>query len=99
GYERDAAETLLPFDRRQPAVLQPAASGPLLEFRPVPVGRQLPAVRSPRPVVPWMRTLLAALPLLLLLLAAAWLLRSMMPADPDLALATREGPAAPIGRG
>ena len=46
-------------------------------------------------VIPWARTLLAALPLLLLLLAAAWLLRGLLPADPALALATREGPDAP----
>jgi hypothetical protein len=33
--------------------------------------------------------------LLLLLLGAAWLLREMLPADPSLTLATREGPPAP----
>jgi hypothetical protein len=35
------------------------------------------------------------LPLLLLLLGGAWLLRGLLPADPALALATREGPDAP----
>ena len=33
--------------------------------------------------------------MLLLLLGAAWLLREMLPADPSLSLATREGPPAP----
>ena len=37
----------------------------------------------------------ASLPLLLLLLGAAWLLRDLLPAPPELALATREATAAP----
>jgi hypothetical protein len=50
----------------------------------------------PQPTtIPWLRTLLLALPLLLLLLAGAWLLRQILPDDPALALATREGPPAP----
>src|SRR5262249_42775249 len=42
-----------------------------------------------------LRTVLAALPFLLLLLAGAWLLRSLLPDNPALSLATREGPPAP----
>jgi hypothetical protein len=45
-----------------------------------------------------LRTLAAALPLLLLLLGAAWLLRHWFPADPELALRTREGIPPPITR-
>jgi hypothetical protein len=87
GYEKDAAPALLPaalppVPQRQPVL---AASPP----RPL-----VPAL--PRPtVIPWARTFLMALPLLLLLLAGAWLLRELLPAQPDLALATREGPPAP----
>jgi hypothetical protein len=46
--------------------------------------------------IPWVRTLLLALPLLLLLLGGMWLLRELLPADPDTAMATREGPDAPL---
>ena len=42
-----------------------------------------------------MRTLVLALPLLLLLIGAAWLLRSLLPVEPALDIATREGPDAP----
>ncbi len=45
--------------------------------------------------VPWFRTLAAALPLMLLLIGGAWLLRGCLPAEPDLDIVTREGPAAP----
>lgn len=45
--------------------------------------------------VPWFRTLAAALPLMLLLIGGAWLLRGCLPAEPDLDIATREGPSAP----
>jgi hypothetical protein len=38
---------------------------------------------------------LLALPLLLLLLGGAWLLRELLPADPETAVATHEGPDAP----
>ena len=59
--------------------------------------RQLaPAViAAAHPGVPWLRILALALPLLALLLGAAWLLRGQIPADPALSLATREGPDAP----
>lgn len=45
--------------------------------------------------VPWLRTLAAAVPLMLLLIGGAWLLRGCLPAQPDLDIATREGPDAP----
>ena len=54
----------------------------------------MPAV-VPAAGVPWWRTLALALPLLLLLLGGAWLLRGLLPVDPDVAIATREGPPAP----
>ena len=60
-----------------------------------PIRSTVPALRPPGSTIPWARTLLAALPLLLLLLGGAWLLRGCLPADPALSLATREGPDAP----
>jgi hypothetical protein len=54
----------------------------------------LPAL-VPAAGIPWWRTLAAALPLLLLLLAGAWALRGLLPVPPDVAIATREGPDAP----
>jgi hypothetical protein len=85
GYEKEAANGLLPSVL--PRVPQ---RRPVLE----PPGPRLP-VRPPVRVIPWARTLLFALPLLLLLMGAAWLLRELLPAPPELALATREGPPAP----
>ena len=96
GYEKEAANALLPAPLPQPPVAAPSARQSVLEAPPVP--RSLPAVRPASSVIPWARTLAAALPLLLLLLAAAWLLRGLLPADPALALATREGPDAPPAR-
>ena len=93
GYEKDAAASLLPPTLPQPAsrsAAQPPARRPVLEAPPA-----LPILRAPPSTIPWFRTLLLALPLLLLLLGAAWLLREILPADPALALATREGPDAP----
>jgi hypothetical protein len=60
--------------------------------------RALPARTVPVAVprtIPWFRSLLLALPLLLLLLGAAWLLRELLPADPETAMATHESPNAP----
>jgi len=92
GYEKEAAASLmapalprvpdLPRGRR--SVLAP----------PTPV-TTLPAVRPAPATIPWFRSLLLALPLLLLLLGGTWLLRDLLPADPDVAMATREGPPAP----
>ncbi|MGZ3342015.1 MAG: SrfA family protein [Reyranella sp.] len=93
GYEKEAANALLPAVLPRPPVATPSLRHSVLEAPAVP--RSLPALRPASTVIPWARTLAAALPLLLLLLAGAWLLRSLLPADPALALATREGPPAP----
>jgi hypothetical protein len=92
GYEKEAAPSLLPAAARpapQPPVRRPVLEAPAVLPAAVPVAP--PAVAA----IPWLRTLLLALPLLLLLLSGAWLLRELLPADPSLALATREGPPAP----
>jgi hypothetical protein len=88
GYETEAAAALLPLGlprvpERRP-VLEPAQVAPALQMA------------APTRTIPWWRTLAAALPLLLLLLGGAWLLRSCLPAEPDIALETREGPLAPL---
>jgi hypothetical protein len=82
GYEKDDAAALLPA-----ALPRPPERRAVLDAPPA----RLPVPYAPR-AIPWARTLLAALPLLLLLLAAAWLLRDHVPAEPDLALRTLEGP-------
>jgi len=89
GYEKEAAAALLPLalprvPERRP-VLEPAQI--------VPVAGPPAAIAAQG--IPWVRTLAAALPLLLLLLGGAWLLRGCLPATPDVAIATREGPPAP----
>ena len=89
GYEKEAAPALLPAALPQPPVRRPVLEAPAALAAALPVAR--PAVTT----IPWVRTLLLALPLLLLLLGGAWLLRELLPADPDLSLATREGPPAP----
>lgn len=90
GYEKDAAASLmgpaLPKVPERRSVLDAPA--------PMPVAA-LPVLAAPRGI-PWFRTLLAALPLLLLLLAGAWLLRELLPMDPQTAMATREGPPAAL---
>ena len=90
GYEKEAAASLLPATLPRPP--EPLARRPVLE---APAVAALPVARPVSTTIPWLRTLLLALPLLLLLLGAAWLLREMLPADPSLSLATREGPPAP----
>jgi hypothetical protein len=95
GYEKDAAASLLPATLPrppEPAPLNPVGRRPVLE---APAVTALPALRPASTTIPWLRTLLLALPLMLLLLGAAWLLRELLPADPSLSLATREGPPAP----
>ncbi|MFO1081771.1 MAG: SrfA family protein [Reyranellaceae bacterium] len=91
GYEAEAANALLP------AILpRPPQHGPVLE-PPAALRAEQPVALRAAPVpraIPWLRSLLLALPLLALLLGAAWLLREILPAEPELALATREGPAA-----
>lgn len=93
GYEKEAAASLLPAMARAPS---PAPTPKLARVSvldpPPPV---LPATLPAAAGIPWVRTFLAALPLLLLLLGGAWLLRELLPAPPELALATREGVAAP----
>ena len=93
GYEKEAANALLPAALPRPPVAAPSARKSVLEAPAVT--RSLLALRPASTVIPWARTLAAALPLLLLLLGGAWLLRGLLPADPALALATREGPPAP----
>jgi len=87
GYEKEAAASLmapaLPRLPERRSVLDAPALRPMLPVR-----------ATPR-TIPWLRTLLLALPLLLLLAGGMWLLRELLPADPDTALATREGPPAP----
>ncbi len=100
GYEKEAADTLLvPNLPRVPEPTPPPAPASLVEHRRLlaaPAVLPVTAARIAAPAgIPWLRTLLAALPLLLLLLAGAWLLRSLLPDDPALTLATREGPPAP----
>ena len=93
GYEKEAAAGLLPAALPQPPLPGPAAHRAVLE---APIPAAVPMLRPPPgTTIPWARTLLAALPLLLLLLGSAWLLRGCLPADPALSLATREGPDAP----
>ncbi|NQW52205.1 MAG: hypothetical protein HQ465_13295 [Rhodospirillales bacterium] len=104
GYEKEAANALLPLALpRVPDARVPDGNAPHarpLERRPVLEANQrapvsaLPAV-MPAAGIPWWRTFAAALPLLLLLLAGAWLLRGLLPVPPDVAFATREGPPAP----
>ncbi len=94
GYEKEAAASLLPATL--PQAPEPPARRPVLEAPTIAAA--LPVVRPVSTTIPWLRTLLLALPLMLLLLGAAWLLREILPADPSLALATREGPPAPPPR-
>jgi hypothetical protein len=98
GYEQEAANALLPLalarvpEARAPELHAPARR-PVLEAAQM-ARPGLPAV-IPATGVPWWRTLALALPLLLLLLGGAWLLRGLLPVVPDVAIATREGPPAP----
>lgn len=94
GYETEAAPTLLPAALPRSPVPTPAVHRPVLTAPAAVAARPaVPAV--PTTSIPWLRTLLLALPLLLLLLSAAWLLRETVPAEPDLMLSTREGPRPP----
>lgn len=98
GYEKEEAAALLPLTTAQVpgrrSVLDSQQSPPPPQPSP-----SLPALRSATTTIPttipWARSLAAALPLLLLVLAGAWLLRGCLPADPALTLVTREGPPAP----
>ncbi len=93
GYEKEAATALLPI-----ATAQVPQHHPVIEALPDrgPPGPLMSGAGAPRSTtIPWARTLAAALPLLLLVVAGAWLLRGCLPVDPALTLATREGPPAP----
>ena len=93
GYEKEAAAALLPI-----ATAQVPGRRSVLDSQqspPPPSSPSLPALRPATTVIPWARSLAAALPLLLLVLAGAWLLRGCLPVDPAVTLATREGPPAP----
>ncbi|MCA0246262.1 MAG: SrfA family protein [Proteobacteria bacterium] len=82
------------------SVLQPGA-GAADDDRTVEVPRRGAANVPPAGAaaaaagVPWLRTLAAALPLMLLLIGGAWLLRGCLPAEPALDIATREAAEAP----
>jgi len=91
GYEKEAAASLM--GPTLPRVPDLASGRRSVLAPPTPMTAAL-AVRAAPATIPWFRSLLVALPLLLLLLGGAWLLRELLPADPDLALATREGPPA-----
>jgi hypothetical protein len=101
GYEKEAASGLLPPglprvpERRSVLDAPPPLPSTLPSTLPSMVGaRPYIASSSTARTIPWFRTLLLALPLLALLLGAAWLLRDFLPADPAISLATREGPDA-----
>ena len=74
GYEKEAAAALLPLATaqvpRRRSVLEPSPAPPSPANAAVTAGA---AARGR--VIPWARTLAAALPLLLLVLGGAWLLR------------------------
>ena len=97
GYEKETAPAMVAASRPPPAptaarVPAPSAHRPVLAA-PEP---RLPVSVGAAPAgIPWLRTLLLALPLLLSLLGAAWLLRELLPVAPALSLVTREGAAAP----
>ncbi|MDP1961448.1 MAG: SrfA family protein [Reyranella sp.] len=93
GYDKEAAAALLPI--ATPQVLQRRSVLEPTPAPPPPTPSSLPALRPTTAVIPWARALAAALPLLLLVLGGAWLLRGCLPADPALTLVTREGPPAP----
>lgn len=92
GYEKETAAALLPL-----VLPRVPEHRPVLEPQPDrrPPAPLVAGPGGPRSAIPWVRTLAAALPLLLLLLGGAWLLRGCLPATPDIAIATREGPPAP----
>jgi len=91
GYEKEAANALLPTTLPRAPV---AAAAPLVAHQPVLSATRLPMVAAPvgAGTIPWARTLLAALPLLLLLLGGAWLLRDWLPGAPSTEMALHEGP-------
>jgi hypothetical protein len=93
GYEKEAAASLMGSAL---ARAPDAVSGRRSVLGPPPPDTRALAVGAAPVTIPWFQSLLLALPFLLLLLGGAWLLRELLPADPDLAIATREGPPAPL---
>lgn len=89
GYEADAVASLQTF---QLATVPPAAI-PQAMFASAPAA-MLPATEIVG-WAPWVRALLFGLLLLLLLLLTSWLLRTCVPVDPTLNVATLETPAPP----
>ena len=89
GYEKEAANGLLP-----PTLPAAVARRPVLDT-PSPTAVRPVIAGASAASIPWVRTLLFALPLLALLLGGIWLLRDLLPAAPALAIATKEGPDAP----
>ncbi len=90
GYEADAAASLQPF---QLAAVPPAAIREAV-FASAPGAAMLPATQIVG-WAPWVRALLFGLLLLLLLLLTSWLLRTCVPVDPSVTVATLETPAPP----
>jgi hypothetical protein len=90
GYEADAAASLQAF---QLATVPPAAI-PQAVFASAPASAMLPATQIVG-WAPWVRALLFGLLLLLLLLLTSWLLRTCVPVDPSVNVATLETPAPP----
>ena len=94
GYEKEDAAALLPPNLPKAPVPQPS---PVLAAPALAAPAVLPITSAAAPVasIPWFRSMLLALPLLALLLGAAWLMRDHLAADPALSMTTREGPPAP----
>jgi hypothetical protein len=99
GYEKEAASGLLPPSLPRPVAVRRSV---LATPNQLPVA---PSVAVRGTSIPWLRTLLLAVPLLALLLESVWLLRDVLPVAPALAIATREAPdalppaaAAPVDR-
>ena len=102
GYEKDGAPALPPLGAVRVPEGQPARRS-VLQPEPDPhstmaarVDSRVPSIPQPVAGIPWWRTMAAALPLLLLLIGGAWLLRGCLPAEPDLDIVTREGPDTPL---
>lgn len=92
GYEKDAAPALPPPGAPRVPERRSVLQTPVLQAEPRPI---VTAAAPAAGGIPWVRTLALALPLLLLLIGAAWLLRSLLPVEPALDIATREGPDPP----
>ncbi|NQW50206.1 MAG: hypothetical protein HQ465_03090 [Rhodospirillales bacterium] len=90
GYEEDAAAGL----QASQLATVPMAAPRQAVFASAPAAPLLPATRIVG-WAPWFSALLFGLLLLLLLLLTSWLLRTCVPVDPTLNVATLETPAPP----